>query len=256
MRFIHKTAILTLASFLPIAAGLTTGCSASSSTDDQPAAQQPPTNNQQPSLAVVGGETSNRAFTKEEVDGIVGNTAEFKVDGVTTSDFSKVLAAQKVEMGTAVLVRNGNRLELQGSKSGAAIEIDGSKFTVVSDKGRWDCLLTGFDASTQNKMAGAMAMGILIALDEDLAAQAEEGRCEAVCIIAFSIIVGVGILAALTAFLVCETTGADRCSRIAAQNCENGAKKVKKICDPIASAKGFFKNGRIEFKGGCQIECK
>lgn len=257
MNFIQKTAILTLVSFLPISLGMA-GCAADVS-DDAPAAQQ--SQGEGPSLAVVGAETSNRSFEQEEVDGVLNNTDTFRVDGIATTDFARVLTAQRVEVDaggkTAVLVRNGNRLELEGSKAGVAVEIDGSKFTVVSSAGRWDCLLTGFDAEGQAKMAGAMTLGILLALDEDLAAQAEEGRCPDACIIAFSVVVGIGILAALTAFIVCETTGQDRCARIAKNQCGSGnVKKVKKICNPIASAEGLFKNGKLEFKGGCEIQCK
>src|SRR5699024_8545717 len=125
---------------------------------------------------------------------------------------------------------------------GVAVEIDGAKFSIVSDKGRWDCLLTGLDASSQSKLAGAMTLGVLLALDEDLAAQAEEGRCEVACatVIAFAIVVGVGIIAATVAFIVCETTGQSRCEKLARDRCTNGAKKVTKVCDAIAAAAGVF----------------
>ncbi|MBX3198073.1 MAG: hypothetical protein KF894_08005 [Labilithrix sp.] len=258
MNFVRRAAFVTLVSFLPIALG-TTGCTSESSAEDEPAGQAPQGDG--PSLAIVGGETSNRAFTQQEVDDVVGNTNEIRADGVATTDLSKVLTAQRVEVEaggkTSVLVRTGDRLELEGSATGMAIEIDGAKFTIVSDAGRWECILTGFEASAQEKMAGAMTLGVLLALDEDLAAQAEEGRCEAVCIIAFSIIVGVGILAALTAYIVCETTGQDRCLRVASTQCGAGkVRSVKKVCSPIASAEGLFKNGRLEFKGGCEIRCR
>jgi len=258
MNFVSRTAMITLASFLPLALG----CSASTSEDEQRPAES--ATESAPSLSVVGaaGE-QRRPFTKEEIDGVLGNTAEFTVDGVKTTDFSKVLTAQRVEIAkgdgtSAVLLRDGNRLELQGSAAGVAVEIDGTKFTVVSDRGRWDCLLNGFDGGSQSKIAGAMTLGILLALDQDLRAQAEEGRCEVACVtvIAFSIVVGVGILAALTAYIVCETTGQDRCERLARNRCTSGVRSVRKQCDAIAAAEGLFKNGKLEFRGGCRIECR
>lgn len=260
MNLIKHVAFASLISFLPIAVGAT-GCSSSAEETNAPAAEQTADG---AALTVAGanGQT-RRPFTADEIREVIGNTTTFTVDGVQTSDFAKVLTAQKVEIakgdGTnAVLVRSGNRLELQGSKAGVAVEIDGAKFSVVSDKGRWDCLLTGLDQSQQSKLAGAMTLGILLALDEDLAAQAEEGRCEVACVavIAFAIVVGVGILAATTAFIVCETTGQSRCESLARSRCRNGARKVEKVCDAIAAAAGVFKNGRIEFKGSCRIECR
>lgn len=259
MNFVSRTAMITLASFLPLALG----CSAPTSEPDEqtPAASEAAS---APSLSIVGaaGE-QRRPFTKEEIDGVLGNTADFTVDGVKTTDFSKVLTAQRVEIakgdGTnAVLLRDGNRLELQGSTAGVAVEIDGAKFTVVSDRGRWDCILSGLDAGSQSKIAGAMTLGILLALDEDLRAQAEEGRCEVACVtvIAFSILVGVGILAALTAYIACETTGQERCERLARNRCTSGVRSVTKRCDAIAAAQGVFRNGRLEFRGGCRIECR
>lgn len=258
MNLIKHAAMVSLVAFLPVALG----CSSSGSDGaDQPAAEQPA---EGAALTVAGaaGETK-RPFTSEEIQQVLGNTAEFTVDGVNTTDFAKVLTAQKVEImkgdGTkATLLRSGNRLELQGSTAGVAVEIDGAKFTIVSDKGRWDCLLTGLDATTQSKLAGAMTLGVLLALDDDLKAQAEEGRCEVACVtvIAFAIVVGVGILAATAAFIVCETTGQARCESLARSRCSNGAKKVTKVCDAIGAAAGIFKNGKIEFRGSCRIECK
>lgn len=255
MNLIKHTAFATLVAFMPLAFGC------SSAPEETPAGDQQADG---PSLSVVGaGGESKRTFERSEVDGVLGNTSTFLVDGVATSDFSKVLAAQRVEIDKgngqkAILLRNGNRLELQGSLANVAVEIDGSKFTIVSDKGRWDCLLTGFDAQAQSKMAGAMTLGVLLALDEDLAAQAEEGRCEVACVtvIAFAIVVGVGIIAATVAYIVCETTGQSRCESLARNRCSNGVKSVTKKCDAITAAAGIFKNGKIEFKGGCRIECK
>lgn len=260
MNLIKHVAMISLVSFLPVAVGVT-GCSSSGDDTNAPAAEQPADG---AALTVAGanGET-RRPFTADEIREVIGNTTTFTVDGALTSDFGKVLTAQRVEIpktdGTsAVLLRNGNRLELQGSKAGVAVEIDGAKFSVVSDKGRWDCLLTGLSQDDTSKIAGAMTLGILLALDEDLAAQAEEGRCEVACvtIIAFAVVVGVGILAATAAFVVCETTGQSRCESLARNRCRNGAKKVTKVCDAIAAAAGVFKNGKIEFKGSCKIECK
>ncbi|MBX3188453.1 MAG: hypothetical protein KF819_15660 [Labilithrix sp.] len=110
MNLLQRAAFVTLVSFLPIALG----CSSTPEGDD-PAAEQAADG---ASLAVVGGEgETKRAFTQEEIDGVLGNTTEFSVDGVKTTDFSKVLTAQRVDVDagngrTATLLRNGNRLEL------------------------------------------------------------------------------------------------------------------------------------------------
>lgn len=257
MRFIQHMAMATLISFVPIAVG----CSSSSSPSDeqtQPAADGP-------KLSVVGasGEQPPRPFTKDEVDSVVNNTASFEVDGVQTTDFSKVLTAQKVVIDagggkTATLLRNGNRLELQGSSANIAVEIDGTKFTIVSDAGRWDCILSGMTADQQGKVAGAMTLATLLALDADIAASAQQGQCEVACIavLSFAILVGIGILAATTAYIVCETTGQDHCNKLAATTCKNGASKVEKVCDFFSAFEGVFKNGKIEFQGGCKITCK
>ena len=259
MNLIKHAAMISLISFLPVAFG----CSSSAEgSDDAKAADQAATDGAALSVVGAAGETK-RPFTSEEIAGVLGNTTTFTVDGELTSDFAKVLTAQKVEIDKgngekATLLRDGNRLELQGSAAGVAVEIDGAKFTIVSDKGRWECLLTGLDASSQSKLAGAMTLGVLLALDQDLAAQAEEGRCEVACvaIIAFAIVVGVGILAATAAFIVCETTGQDRCERLARNRCTNGARSVTKVCDALGAAAGVFKNGKIEFKGSCRIVCR
>jgi len=259
MNLLKHTAFVTLLAFFPAALGCSTGAI------DETEAPAAPSATRGAALVVAGatGE-SRRAFTEEEVSGVVGNTLPFRVDGATTTDFSRVLTAARVDVDagngkTATLLRNGNRLELQGSPAGVAVEIDGARFTIVSDAGRWECLLSGLDADAQAKVAGAMTLGVLLALDEDLAARAvEEGRCEIACatVIAFAIVVGVGVLAALTAFVVCETTGQARCERLARDRCRSGVRSVTKRCDAIAAAEGIFKNGRLEFRGGCRIECR
>jgi hypothetical protein len=260
MNLIKHAAMISLVSFLPIAFGCSSSGNANGADEASPADQA----TEGAALSVVGkAGATKRPFTTEEIQGVIGNTTMFTVDGALTSDFAKVLTAQKVEIDKgngekATLLRDGNRLELQGSAAGVAVEIDGAKFTIVSDKGRWECLLTGLDDASQSKLAGAMTLGVLLALDQDLAAQAEEGRCEVACVavIAFAIVVGVGILAATAAFIVCETTGQDRCERLARNRCTNGARSVTKVCDAIGAAAGVFKNGRIEFKGSCRIVCR
>lgn len=256
INFFRHTAFVSLLSLAPIALG----CSSSSAQGDN---QQP--QSEEAALTVVGGsgEGARRAFTKDEIAGVVSNNeASFRVDGVDTKDFAKILTAQKVEIDvggrTVTLLRNGNRLELQGDTSGIAVEIDGNRFAVVSPAGRWDCQLSGFDEATATKMSGAMALGVLLALDPELAAQAEEGKCEIACamVIAFTIVVSVGILAATTAYIVCETTGQTRCETLATRQCKNGVKSVSKVCDLFGAFDGLFKNGKMEFQGSCKISCK
>jgi|GEM_PF-5102081 len=266
MSFVRRTAALTLVAFLPLALG----CSSSASDAEQaPAAEQAEGG---PALDIVGAAgTSRRPITQEEIDSVTGSSVEFRVDGLPTTDFAKVLTAQRVDIETGngrthTLLRSGNRLELSGSTAGVGVEIDGSKFTIVSDSGRWECLLAGFDATTQSKMAGAMALGVLLALDDSLRAAAseeqaagEEGRCEVACVtvIAFAIVVGAGILAATAAFIVCETAGQSICESKATRECRNkgGVRSVKKKCDVVLNAKGIFKDGVLTFKGECDVRC-
>src|SRR5262245_12933086 len=94
MNIVKHTAIATLLSFVPAALGCSAG---------EPAEQEeaPAAANAENGAALVvagaAGET-RRAFTSDEITGVTENTATFNVDGVATTDFAKVLGAQRVEV--------------------------------------------------------------------------------------------------------------------------------------------------------------
>lgn len=264
MKTFQNIAFATLFAIVPVVAG-TTGCSSDADTSSSaPAAEA----TGEASLAVIGqsGE-KNVAIGSAEVQKVIANTDQFTVDGEKTNDFSKILAMKAVaefQVGdqTRRLLRDGNLLRLEGSQNSVAIEVAADKFTIVSDAGRWDCLLKGLSTTNRDRLAGAMTLGILAAFDEDLmknAADIAQGRCEAVCVVTVGIVVGVIVLASLAAFIVCETAGQSIClnSSVAKEKCEGrgGIKKVEKHCDIMSFVKSLT-GGRSKFSTSCTITCQ
>lgn len=263
MKTFQNIAFATLFAIVPVVAG-TTGCSSDTeSSSTAPAAEE----TGEASLAVIGQAGEKKiAIGSAEVKKVLENTGELTVDGEKTSDFSKILAMKataEFQVGdqTRRLVRDGNLLRLEGSQNGVAIEVAEGKFTIVSDAGRWDCLLEGLSTANRDRLAGAMTLGILAAFDEDLmknAADIEQGRCEAVCVITVGIVVGVVVLASLAAFIVCETAGQSIClnSSVAREKCEDrgGIKKVEKHCDIMSFVKSLT-GGRSKFSTSCTVTC-
>lgn len=262
MNTLQHIAFATLVAILPVTLG-TTGCSSEPDASTSPAEEE----TGEATLAVIGksGE-KNVTIGRAEVAKVLENTGELTVDGVRTSDFSKILSMKgsaEFQAGdrTRRLVRDGNLLRLEGSDNGVAIEVAADKFTIVSDAGRWDCRLQGLSPTSRDRLAGAMTLGILAAFDEDLAANAndaEQGRCEAVCVVTVGIVVGVIVLASLAAFIVCETAGQSIClnSSAAKAKCEDrgGIKKVEKHCDIMSFVKSLS-GGRSKFSTSCTITC-
>lgn len=251
-----NVALVTLLAFAPT----TVACSSNpdDAADNNPAAQGA-------ALEIVGasGNKSTVAIPEAQVKSVTSNTATFVVDGKTTSDFAEVLAGKRIEIkgadGTTgrTLLREGSKLYVEGGTSGAHVEVEGSLFTIVTAGGRWDCYLRGMADDTTKKLAGAMSLGVLVGLESDTAAAVEEGRCEAVCIVAISIVVSIAILAALIAYAICETTGQDKCIAKARSVCgTNNVKSARKDCAPILTGSGKEQNGRIVFQGGCRLECR
>lgn len=265
MRFTFAhVASLTLLAFAPIALG----CLGPSGEADSTTGES----NEAISLASSttiqirgrGVEVPSQTLSPDVARQVLFNQTKFLADGIPTSDFATVLHARKVQLGLdgngPVLVRSGARLELQGSDQKVAVEVgrDARSVKVTTADGLMEIALQGVASDAHaEKLAGALAAGLLTALaDPDNAA--ETGRCEAVCVITIGIVVAVGIVAALIAYVVCETSGQDRCTRAAESACGRGnVKSVEKTCGSILTGSGRDSGrGKVRYAGQCKVTCE
>ena len=250
--FRARVAMVVLVAFTPVALG----CADAGA----PAAPQSVAG----TLEVKGanGKVKSVLVSKEGLDSVVANRDKFRADGVETDDLAQVLTASSIETmvgGKAVrLVRTGNSLAVEGGASSAKVDINGLVFTATGEAGSWECTFNGMSAGDTAKLAGAMALAVLLSSEASLAEDLQQGNCELTCIVFVSIIIiGVFGIGFLIAFAVCKIDGPKACAKAAAISCGAGnVKKANMDCDTIFDFDLKQTNGKTKATGECNFDCK